>query len=146
VLAYALQSSRRVWLVGYLRGATPNFWSAIVPDLAYNVQFPMPGVLNNYIAATPDGRIVLPTQYIEDATDLNAHPTVIVVDGRTGHVAPGVTVGGPTGIPQSTGFFSPPAALPTPGGLVLAVAGAGNGGPIGPDGSIGGPVLMIGLH
>ncbi|HEY4460949.1 MAG TPA: PQQ-binding-like beta-propeller repeat protein [Pseudonocardiaceae bacterium] len=142
VLAYALQSSRRVWLVGYRRGAKPSFWSAIVPDLSYNVQFPTPGVLNTFIAATPDGRIVLPTQYIEDATDLNAHPTVIVVDGRTGRVAPGVTVGGPTGIPRSTGFFSPPAALPTPGGTVLAVVGVGNEA----EGPVGVPFLLIGLH
>ena len=142
VLAYALQSSRQVWLVGYHRGATPGFWSAIVPDLAYNLQFPAPGVLNSYIAATPDGRILLPTQHIEDATDLNAHPTVIVVDGRTGHVMPGVTVGGPAGIPRSTGFFSPPSALPTPGGTVLAVAGAAQAGPV-PEG---GPLLLVGLH
>ncbi|HEY2696804.1 MAG TPA: PQQ-binding-like beta-propeller repeat protein [Pseudonocardiaceae bacterium] len=142
VLAYALQSSRRIWLVGYHRGATPSFWSAIVPDLTYNVQFPAPGALNSYIAATPDGRILLPTQYIEDATDLNAHPTVIVVDGRTGQVAPGVTVGGPAGIPRSTGFFSPPSALPTPGGTVLAVAGVAQAGPV-PEG---GALLLVGLH
>jgi outer membrane protein assembly factor BamB len=143
VLAYALQSSRRVWLVGYRRGATPGFWSTIVPDVAYNLQFPAPGLLNGYLAATPDGRIVLPTQHIEDATDLDAHPTVIVVDGRTGHVAPGVPVGGPSGIPRSTGFFSPPTVLPTPGGTVLAVAAAGNNAQ---EGLTGGPVLLIGLH
>ena len=142
VLAYALQQSRTIWLVGYRRGAAPSFWAVTVPDLTYNVQFPTPSVLNTYIAATPDGRILLPTQHIEDATDLNAHPTVIVVNGRDGHLAPGVTIGGAQGIPHSTGFFSPPLTLATPGGTVLAVPGVGDGGPE----TVGEPLLLIGLH
>lgn len=138
VVAYSLQATQRLWLIGYRRGATPSTWSTIVPGVTYNVQFPATNQLGQYVAATPDGRIVVPTQRIEDAADLDAHPIVIVVDGRSGHVSPGVAVGGNHGIPDSTGFFAAPQTLVTPGGTMLAIAGLSGGRTQ--------ALLLIGLH
>jgi hypothetical protein len=122
VLVYDLQNSRRTWVVGYRASASPRTWSLVLSDLVYNIQ--PPDVLDSYIAVTPDGRIVLPTQDSTAQEDGNARPDVIVVDGRDGHVTPRVAIEGAHGVPDSTGFFGPPTALSTPGGVVLAIPGA----------------------
>ena len=141
VLAYNLPDSRRIWLVGYRAGATPSTWTVVLPDVAYGQAYGPSGELSQYVAATPDGRIVLATQHLEDTSDLNAHPSVIVVDGKNGHVKPTVTVNGPQGLGKSTGFFAPPATLPTPGGVVLVVPGADQAGDQQTP-----PFLLVGLN
>ncbi len=122
-LVYQLPQSRSVWLVG-IGGTTPAaVWSTVVPNLSYPLGLTAQNI-GQFVAATPDGRILLPAQNSESASDLNSHPNVIAVDGRDGSVKPNVVINGSRGIPGQSGFYSPPSALPTPGGVVLAIAGS----------------------
>jgi outer membrane protein assembly factor BamB len=141
VLAYDLADSARIWLIGYRPGATPGTWTTTVPGVAYGAAFGLSIPLDTYINATPDGRIVMATQHLQDADDLDAHPVVIVVDGKDGHVRPQVVVNGPQGLGKSTGFFGAPTMLPTPGGTVMAIPGS--------DPSTGDPTpkyMLVGLN
>ena len=98
---------------------------------------PRPGLLTNiknvihFVAATPDGRILLPGQAAESDSDLNSHPNVIPVDARDGSVGQEVMINAPHGIPGQVGYYGSPVALPTPGGVVLAIAGSPTAEPTG---------------
>jgi hypothetical protein len=134
-LAYNLPQTRAVWLVGYHHTGAPKSWSALVYSIA-------PGVtVGNHVQATSYGRILVPGQNIESASDRNAHPTVTVINAQDGSVGTGIAIDGPSGIAGSVGFASPPSVLSTPGGVVLAIVGTlqeGGGGLR--------RLLLVGLH
>ncbi len=127
-LVYQLTVSGEIWLVGVPASAAGQVWSTIVPNLVYS-----PNVQNvvRFVAATPDGRILLPGQAAESDSDLNSHPNVIPVDARDGSVGPEVVINAPHGIPGQVGYYGSPVALPTPGGVVLAIAGSPTAEPTG---------------
>ena len=149
VLVYDLLSSPEVWLVGYRRGASPSTWSTVVPNLAYPIDAPQ--TLSQHVVAEPDGKILLSTQDIESANDLNAHPGVTVVNARDGKITSKVTFGGPHGITGSTGFLGAPVVLSTPGGVVLSVSGGSEvtGAEVRGRAGLnegGGSTVLVGLH
>jgi outer membrane protein assembly factor BamB len=119
VLVYDLPASRRVWLIGYRRDGPARTWSAVLPNLAIDLD--TPSILGRTFGATAQGRIVLPTQSMASTQYLDAHPSITVVNGRDGWVMPTVLVDGSRGIADSDRFFGPPDALVTPGGVVLSI-------------------------
>jgi outer membrane protein assembly factor BamB len=137
-LVYQLTVSGEIWLVGVPWTTAGQVWSTIVPNLVYS-----PNVQNvvRFVAATPDGRILLPGQDAESGSDLNSHPYVIPVDARDGSVGPEVVINAPHGIPGQVGYYGSPVALPTPGGVVLAIAGSTQTDPTGQP-----KYLVVGLR
>jgi outer membrane protein assembly factor BamB len=123
-LVYQLTASQKIWLVG-VRGAD-QVWSTIVPNLVYT---PSIQDVARFVGATPDGRILLPGQNAVSGSDLNSHPDVIPVNARDGSVGPDVVINAPHGIPGQVGYYGSPITLPTPGGVVLAIAGSTPQGP-----------------
>jgi hypothetical protein len=116
VLAYYLPVSRRVWLVG-IDPANRSTWALTVPGMNFAIQAGQS--IGDFLAVLPDGRILLPSQ--PATKDVLARPTVTVIDGRTGVEGPTVAVDNPY---RATGYQPAPAAVGTPAGVVLDMAGA----------------------
>ncbi|HJP76908.1 MAG TPA: PQQ-binding-like beta-propeller repeat protein [Pseudonocardiaceae bacterium] len=138
VLIYNLPASRRIWLFGYRRDGLARTWSVVLPNK--QIDLGSAAILGRTYAATPDGRIVLPTQSTASTQYLDAHPGLTVVNGRDGWVTPTVMVNGPRGITDSDRFFGPPEALVTPGGVVLTIYEEPASGPTQTT------QLLVGLH
>lgn len=145
VLIYNLPASRRIWLIGYRRDGPAGTWSTVLPNLS--IDLGSPAILGRTFGATAQGRIVLSTQSMASTQYLDAHPSVTVVNGRDGRVAPTVLVGGPRGIADSDRFFGEPDALITPGGVVLSIHGQPYDEFYEPDGAAPQTTrLLVGLH